>query len=153
MRYVCKLSHVLATKMANRCTDSEEFCRRLKELKSKSKNQSSPVDIYIDDFILPKSVSMAESKGAKRRKLHHYRPKRQASNNWETMDCWRWEDTRWTKQVCGTEEGNVHSAGKLPFYLNSNSSAVMKKIDILRGIALKGKNEQLKKCIKIRVYP
>ena len=54
--------NVLATKMANRCTDSEGFYRRLEELKSKSKNKSNPVDIYIDDSFYQKAYQWLKAK-------------------------------------------------------------------------------------------
>ena len=57
-----KLTHVLATKMVNRCTDSEGFYRRLEELKSNSKNKSSPVDIYIDDLFYQKAYQWLKAK-------------------------------------------------------------------------------------------
>ena len=62
MRSACKLTHVLTTKMANRCTDSEEFYRRLEELKSKSKNKSNPVDIYVDDSFYQKAYQWLKAK-------------------------------------------------------------------------------------------
>lgn len=49
-------STVLATKMANRCTDSEGFYWRPEELKPNSKNKSSPVNIYIDDSLIYQKV-------------------------------------------------------------------------------------------------
>ena len=57
-----KLTHVLATKMVNRCTVSEGFYRRLEELKSNSKNKSSPVDIYIDDLFYQKAYQWLKAK-------------------------------------------------------------------------------------------
>ena len=50
MRSAHKLTHVLAPNLANQCTDSEGFYQRLEDLKSNSKNKSSLVDIYVDDF-------------------------------------------------------------------------------------------------------
>ena len=58
----CNLTHVLATKMANRRTDSEGFYHRLEELKSNSKNKSSPVDIYIDDLFYQKAYQRLKAK-------------------------------------------------------------------------------------------
>ena len=54
--------HVLAANMANRCIDSEEFYRRLEELKSNSKNNPSPVDIYIDESFYQKAYQWLKAK-------------------------------------------------------------------------------------------
>ena len=48
--------------MANRCTDSEEFYRRIEDLKSNSKNKSSPVEIYIDDSFYQKAYQWLKAK-------------------------------------------------------------------------------------------
>ena len=62
MRSAYKLTHVLAPNLANRCTDLEGFYRRLEELKSNSKNKSSPVDIYIDDLFYQKAYEWLKAK-------------------------------------------------------------------------------------------
>ena len=62
MRSAYKLTHVLAPNLANQCTDLEGFYRRLEELKSKSKNKSSPVDIYIDDLFYRKAYEWLKAK-------------------------------------------------------------------------------------------
>ena len=62
MRSAYKLTHVLSPNLANRCTDLEGFYRRLEELKSYSKNKSSPVDIYIDDLFYQKAYEWLKAK-------------------------------------------------------------------------------------------
>ena len=65
MRSTYKLTHVLAPNLANRCTDSEGFYRRLEELKSNSKNKSSLVYIYIDDSFYQKAYQWLKTKALK----------------------------------------------------------------------------------------
>ena len=116
-----KLTHVLAPNLANRCTDLEGFYGRLEELKSNSKNKSSPVDIYFDDLFYQKAYEWLKAKA-------------QNEGNSIVIDqkdkCWiiekQWKVTAEDGKILDKQhrcvvpkKRNFHSTGKLPF---SNSS-------------------------------